>query len=240
MHLPIVLGILTAIAVTGTAQAESRTYDLKDFTRLSIANGINASVQPGAEFAVSVETDNQDILDRLTVATHGDTLVARFDQSIFDAIFGGALFGQDGGPVVDLVVSLPELHAVSASSGARIDISAFTAQNFEMDVSSGAHVKAQEAALKRADIGLSSGSHATIAGSCDDLKINASSGSHADASGLACQSVDANASSGSDILAAASQSLDANASSGADITVHGNPQRRDIDESSGGDVHIRD
>jgi hypothetical protein len=59
------------------------------------------------------------------------------------------------------------------------------------------------------------------------------------ASGLSCRSGNLSASSGGDVDAAISQDLNATASSGGSVEVTGNPGTKNVTESSGGDVSIK-
>ncbi|MDO9040398.1 MAG: DUF2807 domain-containing protein, partial [Bacteroidota bacterium] len=59
------------------------------------------------------------------------------------------------------------------------------------------------------------------------------------ASELQTRKCTASVSSGSDIRVYVTDELNANASSGGDIIYSGNPARKDINESSGGDVRGR-
>jgi hypothetical protein len=83
----------------------------------------------------------------------------------------------------------------------------------------------------------SSGSDIFLKGKVSVLEAHASSGSDIDASELQSRKCNASVSSGSDIKVYVTEELDANASSGGDITYSGNPKAKDINESSGGDVH---
>ena len=68
----------------------------------------------------------------------------------------------------------------------------------------------------------------------------ASSGADIKLTAITADSLALEASSGADISARLSEQVRARASSGGDIEIQGNPQQRDIDTSSGGDVHFED
>jgi hypothetical protein len=68
------------------------------------------------------------------------------------------------------------------------------------------------------------------------MEAEASSGSEIRAEELESVICKVNASSGSDIIVNVSEEIYAKASSGSDIRYYGNPQIKDINESSGGDV----
>jgi hypothetical protein len=74
-------------------------------------------------------------------------------------------------------------------------------------------------------------------GLANSLQANASSGSDIDASEFHTKKCTASVSSGADVRVYATEQLDASASSGGDISYYGNPEKKDINKSSGGGVH---
>jgi len=89
---------------------------------------------------------------------------------------------------------------------------------------------------KSVSLDTSSGSDAKLSGKVKTFEAEASSGSDINAQNLESKICKVRASSGSDATVNVSDELYAKASSGADIRYYGNPQHRDTDESSGGDV----
>ena len=89
---------------------------------------------------------------------------------------------------------------------------------------------------KNFSVDASSGSDARIIGKTKNLEVEASSGSDIKAQDLESVICNVKVSSGSDATVSVSEELYAKASSGGDIRYYGNPQIKDINESSGGDV----
>lgn len=212
--------------------AETRTYDLAAFHAIDIQTGINATVVRGDDQSVTAETRSSDTLTDLKVEVVDGTLKAYVDRSFFDF----RLFDLRQ---IRMTITVPALDTVSASSGADVQVDGLAGQNVRVDVSSGADLDVINVAAETIDIGVSSGADASLAGTCGTARVSVSSGSNLNAATLECRAVDADASSGADADVFASAELRADASSGGDITVHGNPAKRDTDESSGGDVDIR-
>tara|TARA_R110002020_G_scaffold316899_2_gene532259 strand:- start:25677 stop:26606 length:930 start_codon:yes stop_codon:yes gene_type:complete len=92
---------------------------------------------------------------------------------------------------------------------------------------------------ERIEIDASSSADVEISGTCQTLDVSASSSGDVSADELKCVSGKVQASSGADVDVYITGDLEARASSGSDITVRGNPESRDVRESSGGDIEIK-
>lgn len=209
--------------------AETLTYDLATFHAVDIQTGIDATVVRGDTQSVSAEARSSDALTDLKVEVVGGTLKAYIDRSLFDF----RLFDRRE---IRIKITVPALDAVAASSGADVQVDGLAGQDVRVEVSSGADINVVNVAAETIDISVSSGADATLAGTCGTAKVSVSSGSNLNAGTLECRAVDAEASSGADADVFASADVRADASSGGDITVRGNPAKRDVDESSAGDV----
>ncbi len=201
----------SVFAVTA-AHAETRTYDYRGFSTVDASAGVEVEITVGGDYAVRAEGESE-ALDRLRIEIDGDALEVgrKSNRGLFS-------FGRKHHSIV--YVSMPSLEGVNVSSGAEITATGIDAGEFSASVSSGAD--------------------AELSGNCGMLNANGSSGADLEAEELKCTDAIANVSSGADLDIYASQSVEANASSGGDITVYGGPQNTDVDESSGGDVNIRD
>ncbi len=145
---------------------------------------------------------------------------------------------------------------LSASSSGDLIATNFLAAALDVDVSSSADVEAAVSGISRVNVSASSSGDVTIRssaaaeyyvdasssadvaleGSCKSIEINASSSGDVEANQLACLSASVQASSGADVSVSASESVYARASSGGDVYIVGEPAKRDVSKSSGGDV----
>jgi hypothetical protein len=103
-------------------------------------------------------------------------------------------------------------------------------------VSSGASLDGSGLSLKDVRVEVSSGAHADLSGSCGGIRVNASSGAHFNGEELRCASAEVDASSGAHAEAFATQNAEGDASSGASVTFHGKPATFHEESSSGGSV----
>ncbi|KRA45593.1 head GIN domain-containing protein [Devosia sp. Root635] len=234
------LGTILGLTLAGTAHAESRSFELSGFDKVDIAAGLDAVIRQG-DFAVSATSNNLDALDNLQLSVVDGVLRARLDESFLDFIFSGGLVGMlinDNTLTID--ITLPALTGLEASAGADVRAEGITSDQLDVTASSGANISLPDARLGTVRAGSSSGADLTLSGTADSISAEASSGADLDAADLVAATAKAEASSGADVSVHATARLAVNASSGGDVNVHGNPAERDVDTSSGGDVHFED
>jgi hypothetical protein len=201
--------VLGGVLVAAPALAETKTYALADFTRVSASAGVDVDVAVGTDYSV-VATSSPEGLDRLEVkVVNGELQIGRKSTK-------GWRWKR--GDEVNVKVSLPALEAVDVSSGASVDAAGVDAGAFAIDASSGASLD--------------------IAGRCDALTVDVSSGASVDAEALQCRSANASASSGGSANVFASESVNGDASSGGSVDVSGSPKTVNKDTSSGGSVDV--
>lgn len=190
------------------AFAETETFNLNGFTRVSAAAGTTVIVKVGGEYSVVADSTSNG-LEKLRVEVKGDELqIGRKNRSIS--------FGRSDR--ITVTVTMPTLEGADVSSGADLDVTGVDAAAFSLDASSGGSLD--------------------VVGRCDALNVDVSSGGDIDAEGLLCRTANASASSGGSAEIYASESVNGDASSGGDIEVYGNPKNVSKDTSSGGSVSI--
>ncbi len=199
----------TAAALLATpAFAETQTFNLAGFTRVSAAAGTTVNVTVGGDYSVVAESTGKG-LEKLRVEVVGDELqIGRKHKTIS--------WGRSENVVV--TVTMPALSGLDVSSGASLDATGVDAGAFALDASSGGSLE--------------------VTGRCDALTVDVSSGGDIDAEGLLCRTAIADASSGGNADIYASESITGDASSGGNIDVYGKPKNVSKDTSSGGSVSV--
>lgn len=237
-----IMAAAAGLLISTAAHADSKTYDLSGFDRIDVATGLDAVVKQGDSFSVIATSSSAKALDNLQLTLDGGVLAARLDQNFLDFIISGGLVGMllSNGNAVTIEVTLPALSAIDASSGADVRATGITATELDLKASSGAGIEMTDATLGLVQVESSSGADVDISGTADAIEARASSGADIDAEELTASSTSASASSGADVSVHATESIKAEASSGGDISVYGNPADRDVDTSSGGEVHFND
>jgi hypothetical protein len=236
------MGAAMGLSLTGTALAESRTFELDGFDKIDIATGLDAVVTLGDSFSITATSNSPQALDNLQLDVSDGVLVARFEQSFLDFIFSGGLVGMllSSGNALSIEITMPALSGIDASSGADVHARGLTSELLKLDASSGANIAVKDATLGEVQVSASSGADIDISGTAQSIEAEASSGADIDAESLVAAKATASASSGAGIAVHATASLKAEASSGGDVDVSGSPTARDVDASSGGDVNFDD
>lgn len=213
----------------GNVNDGRQTRQIIGFHGISVSSGIDLYLTQKNVEEVAVEAD-ADKLDKIITEVEGGILKIYIrEKSWFN------LNWNKNAPKV--YVSFKTLDKLEASAGS--DVNAQGILKFEklnLNASSGSDIKLELEATEL-NVGTSSGSDISLKGNATSMQADASSGSDINASELQTKKCNASVSSGSDIRVYVTDDLYANASSGGDITYSGNPKTKDINESSGGDVH---
>ena len=233
---------IVGLTLIGAAHAQEKNFDLSGFTGVDIATGIDARITLSEAFSIRAQSRSDDALDKLELSVRDGVLLARIESNFLDFILSGGLVGMllSGGHAVSLDIALPSLDSALASSGADIKLTAISADSLALEASSGADTELTDARLQLLTASASSGSNIVLSGRAEEIELDASSGADIGAEDLEALAGRLEASSGADISAHLSEQVRARASSGGEINVEGSPQQRDVDSSSGGDVHFHD
>ncbi len=225
--------LITVIAFIGTGTSlagnsyETQTRALNNFNSIKVSSGIDLYVTMGNVEEVKIVADD-DIIDDIKTEVKDGTLHIYMKQNNW--------FKWGGNSTKKAYVSVTELIALHASSGSDVKTeNTIKGESLEVKASSGSDVDL-DVFYKNLSVDTSSGSDAKLSGKVKTFKAESSSGSDIKASKLEAKICKLRASSGSDISVTVTDELYAAASSGADIVYYGNPQIRDSDESSGGDI----
>lgn len=203
------LATLLAAVAAAPAFAETQTFNLDGFTRVSASAGTDVNVTVGGDYSVVAESSARG-LEKLRVEVIGDELqIGRKHK----------FASWRRSDRVTVKVTMPALSGLEVSSGASLDTRGVDAGAFSIDASSGGDME--------------------VVGRCDSLAVDVSSGGNIDARGLECRTAIADASSGGNADIFASESVNGDASSGGNIDVYGSPKSVSKDTSSGGSVSIK-
>lgn len=225
------LTLMLCVGMTANLSANSNQKEnrnLKGFESVQVSSGIDLYLTMDDNEKVVVEAD-EDVIDKIITEVKSGTLHIYMKKSNW---FGWGKINA----MRKVHVSVKQLESLKASSGSDVrSENRLEGEELEISASSGSDV-VLDVFYKHLSIGTSSGSDAELKGKVKFLKAESSSGSDINAKGLESQICEVSSSSGSDVAVTVHDELYARASSGADIKYYGNPQVRDIEESSGGDV----
>ena len=205
-----IVALAAATALALPAFAETRSYDLPEFDRIDVSAGLKLVATAGGAQSVSVETDEGDFSDLEIEVDDGVLVVSRE---------WNRLRWHQKKADYTVTVSARELRGLEASSGSISTLTDINARRFNLDISSGALV--------------------VVKGQCDDCTVDISSGANLNASEFVCDNANIDVSSGGHGEITVTTSLIGDASSGGHVSVYGNPERVNIDKSSGGRIKVK-
>ncbi len=200
-------GFLAAAPVV--AAEESRSFDLPEFSRIDVSAGVVLIADVGAEQSVVVKTNKGDYTDLEIEVSDGELNITRE---------WNPLSWHNSRSDYKVIINVPTLTALDASSGARAKVFNIDAEQFLIDLSSGAH--------------------ALLEGTCENCLLDLSSGADLEAKGLECENANIDVSSGGHGVISVLDTVKGDASSGGHVAVYGNPHQINVSKSSGGRIKI--
>ncbi len=230
----IILFLLTFFSIhtyAATGNELGRTRNIKNFNAIMVSSGIELYITMGNRETLKIEADEEDIEDIKTEVKDGTLHIYMKRRSNW--------FNWSFNKTAKVFVTVKNLERIYASSGSDVKSeNTLEGDQLEVKVSSGSDVKL-DVYYKTLTVHSGSGSDARISGKVKTFIAEASSGSDITARELETTISKLKASSGSHINVTVTDEIYAKASSGGDIKYYGNPQIKDTDSSSGGDVHQR-
>jgi len=226
----LVLSIIAGFGIAADGNSDkTEIRTVSNFKAVKVSTGIDLYIKIGTIEEVKIIADDEIIDDLITEVKDG-TLKIYMKQS--NSWFNW----NSGNQTRKAYVTVKELQEIQASSGSDVNSeNTLSGENLKVIASSGSDVTL-DIHYKNFSLDTSSGSDAKISGKSKNFKAEASSGSNIKAQDLESVICKVSVSSGSDATVNVTDELYAKASSGADVRYYGNPQVKDIDESSGGDV----
>ncbi|VAW15459.1 FIG00652649: hypothetical protein [hydrothermal vent metagenome] len=215
-------------AFSASATSEKSKRKVTGFSGIQISSGIDLYLKMGDSEEVIVVADD-DIIDDIITKVEDGVLEIYMKRKIW-------WWWNINRKVY---VTAKELNKLYASAGSDVESeNTITDEELDIKVSSGSDVK-MEVKVVKLKVKSSSGSDVKLTGIAKEFDADASSGSDIHAAGLKTENCRVEVSSGSDASVYVTNELYARASSGGDIRYSGNPEHKDIHESSGGGIYKR-
>lgn len=223
--------ILIILTFSFSAQASNEKAGKQNrktasFHGISVSSGIDLYLTQGNSEDVVIEAD-PDIIDDIITEVSNGVLHIYMKKKI------NWVWNEDRAAYV----TFDDLTQLDVSAGADVESeNAFRLDELKISVSSGADLEIDDLTAESVWLDTSSGSDAEISGNVKNFEASSSSGSDISCSDFVAQICRVSVSSGADAEVHVTESLHASASSGGDVRYKGNPEEKDINESSGGDV----
>ncbi|MCG8698313.1 MAG: DUF2807 domain-containing protein [Bacteroidales bacterium] len=215
--------MFNAVRPEGPVTTDSR--EISSFDRITVCCGLNLHLTYGEDYSLEIEA-NENFMEYIITEVKDNQLKIRVKKD--HNLQGGTK---------NIHVSTSTLNQLRVSSGSTAkSVNTIKSDNLEVNVSSGAHANVKvEANELEADA--SSGAHLTISGYVNEqFDAHASSGAHIKAGGVSGVGFEGDVSSGAHIKVGEFKYVDGTASSGGHIKYAGNPEKVDVNKSSGGSV----
>ena len=256
---PVVVALVVATAaacgldsterITGSGERVTDSYDLADFTRLTVENGFEVRMTVGTAGPPElVLTIDDNLLDDVRIGVDDGTLRVRLRD--------GLSIDVDEPPLVEATVA--ELSAVRASGASRVEATGIAAAMFDLALSGASSASlagpietltarasgassliAPEVAGGEVTAELSGASSAELGGTAALLTVTASGASSVEADALAAERAELDASGASRLEVRAEVAVDAEASGASEIIVAG-PAEVGFEASGGSTVRQSD
>ena len=220
----LVIASLSSTAVL--ARGEDR--EVPEFSAVSVAAGIRASVEIGPRRPVYIEADD-DVLPLVETRVEDGALHVGFKPNTL-------LSGEHR---VSVNIQTPQLHAVDASGGAMVRATFTRADESAIHASGGSEIRIRSVDAARLLVQGSGGSKLELQGRADRLDLEMSGGTRLHGPDLAVKDVDVHASGGSEGELRASGRVRGSLSGGCELHVRGGA-RANVATTGGSSVEVED
>lgn len=215
--------LLMMVLVTLSIIGQSR--DVDSFHGISTSGNLEVTLQKGEDRGVDIKIIKGNVEDVKTLVKDGILKIY---------IENKRWLGNKTKAKVNIIYT--ELNSIKSSASSTIMATEpLLADHLNIKSSSGSNIRL-EVNTNTLGVKSSSGSSIKLKGTSDASTLKSSSGSSINASELISKTVNADVSSGGSIKCHATQELEAEASSGGLVKYLGDPEKKDIRNSSGGKV----
>jgi len=202
---------------TKTGKTETKTFDVKDFTKVHLEGGItSARIVQSDTYRVSVTTDSG-LFDYFDIAAKGDTLVIKERWG----------FGISVTYNCNVTIAMPKIHELNvASSSATVSLVSFQQPDTDLDVlATSSPSVAADVIVKDLSADVSGSTSIDLKGSAEHLRCSASGGSEIRAYKCKSANIDATVRGSAEVYVYAEQSLNAHVSGGGSLYYRGKPEK---------------
>ena len=222
----VALAIVSLSSTAALARGEDR--EVPEFSAVSVAAGIRASVEVGPRKPVHIEADDE-VLPLVEAHVEDGALHVGFKPNT-------RLSGEHR---VSVTIQTPQLRAVDASGGARVRAMFTRADESAVHAGGGSEVRIRSVDAARLLVQGSGGSELEIQGRADRLDLDMSGGTRLHGRDLTVKDVDVHASGGSEGDLRASGRIRGSLSGGSEMHVRGGARAR-VATSGGSSVEVED
>ncbi len=226
------LGLLMFVFLSTSntfAGEKTKTYDIKNFTGVSVGSGMHVIVTQSDNYSISITGDERDFKDLMVEKRH-NSLEIYYDRS------GWGWFGHHRRGDVEIKITMPELTSIDLSGGAEGDISMnVDGKSFSAETSGGADLRGT-LTCGNLNVETSGGSRIELSGKGKNLSADGSGGSKIKLKNFAVKNVNADLSGGSTVWVNMDGTLNSDQSGGSRLYYYGNVSLGNTSFSGGAGV----
>ncbi len=222
-------GLFIACFITlNVAAQSSRTVSAKNFTNITVSNGIDLFLTQGSTESIVIK-GLEDVIKDVVIEQEGNNLTIKYKEGInWSRLFKGTQ--------IQVHVTVKKLNALSASGGSDVETqNTINTDKMSIKSSGGADLDLN-IVCKDIIISSSGGSDINLKGSAENMILNTSGGSDVDAFEFKVNYAQVNTSGGSDANVYVNKGLTANATGGSDIHYKGNAALKKVSNSKSADI----
>jgi hypothetical protein len=225
---------LLSLMLAPAAFSETRTYDFKDFKKLSVSALYEVEFVQAPTYSITIDSKTNRF-DDILVEKKGDMLmIGRPDHGWNDN-------RRNREDVRDVVrISAPNLNELDLHAAVNFRARAMKTDKLDLNLHAAVDLDIAGIDAKTIVIESHAGVQAKLSGTCGDLSLATHTGADVDAHDLKCSTVSVEAHTGADASVFASQSVKASARMGSTIRVAGHPKSVQKEISKTGDIQIAD
>lgn len=232
-HLVLAASLL-CIALAPAAFGETRTFDFKDFKRLSVSALYDVEFVQAPAYSITIDSKAHSF-DDILVEKKGDMLSIGRPKNAWN---DDRRKHDDVREVVR--ISAPNLSEIELHAAVNFRSKALKTDRLDINLHAAVDLDMAGIDAKTINVESHAGVQAKLAGACSELVIATHTGADVDASNLQCSTVSVEAHTGADVSVFASQSVKASARMGSTVRVAGHPKSVTKSISKTGDIVIAD
>ncbi|PMD99228.1 MULTISPECIES: head GIN domain-containing protein [Siphonobacter] len=228
-HLPLlVLGLLASYS--GYAQ-QTKTVDLKSFSKVRILGCVTAELKKANDVSLKITTPGTLEESKITVETKNDELIIRqkWEKEVFQK-------GDCRASNIRLELGYKEVESIYSGVGAEITvIDPIQTRDLDLQAATGSQIRL-EADVRNLKAKAVQGAVLDLSGTASEQQVTVNTGGEVHAFNLTSEDAFVKANTGGVARITTTKRLDANAGTGGAVRYKGNPAKKNINSSLGGEV----
>ncbi len=206
-----VVSAVLGMAITTPSFAEEQMRDVTGFTSVELAGSMDAKIEVGPKFSVTVKADSK-YIDRVITERDGNALEIKMERG--HSRYKGKIL---------VTVTMPFMKNVSLAGSGDISVEGASG-DFGVELAgSGDIMIIGDGPYGDVEVELAGSGDITIEGTCNSVDIELAGSGDIDARGMKCEAADVSIAGSGDVSAHASKSAKVMILGSGDVDIYGKP-----------------